>query len=161
MKSGSFSVFKYAASFTSDLNCFFFWRSSYIYWITSETRTPSHRSPVFLINLNSILPADVLYGSFVTHSFLPQGPSVGEKWMRNERTPKDVCGEAISTPEGIKNLAKTGLGEPSSSVAPVLWAFSKFGCIWRSFYHTAYHGALQYNSHLWTLGHYKISDCNL
>ena len=28
------------------------------------------------------LPADVLWGSFVTHSFLPK------------RTPKDVCGEA-------------------------------------------------------------------
>ena len=37
------------------------------------------------------LSADVLWGSFVTHSFLP----VGEKWMRDERTPKDVCGEAI------------------------------------------------------------------
>ena len=32
------------------------------------------------------LPADVLWGSFVTHSFL--------KWMRDKRTPKDVCGEA-------------------------------------------------------------------
>ena len=28
--------------------------------------------------------------SFVTHSFLPHG----EKWMRDKRTPKDVCGEA-------------------------------------------------------------------
>ena len=35
----------------------------------------------------SSLPADVLWGSFVTHS-------VGEKWMRDKRTPKDVCGEA-------------------------------------------------------------------
>ena len=26
--------------------------------------------------------------------------------MRNERTPKDVCGEAISTPEGIKTWPK-------------------------------------------------------
>ena len=34
------------------------------------------------------LPADVLWGSFVTHSFLPNG------WMRDERTPKDICGEA-------------------------------------------------------------------
>ena len=33
------------------------------------------------------LPTDVLWGSFVTHSFLPQ-------WMRDKRTPKDVCGEA-------------------------------------------------------------------
>ena len=32
------------------------------------------------------LPADVLGGSLVTHSFLPHG--------RDERTPKDVCGEA-------------------------------------------------------------------
>ena len=32
------------------------------------------------------LPADVLWGLFVTHSFL--------KWMRDKRTPKDVCGEA-------------------------------------------------------------------
>ena len=34
------------------------------------------------------LPADVLWGSFVRHSFLPQ------KWMRDERTPKDICGKA-------------------------------------------------------------------
>ena len=34
------------------------------------------------------LPADVLWGSFVTHS-------LGEKWMRDKRTPKDVRGEAI------------------------------------------------------------------
>ena len=39
------------------------------------------------------LPADVLWGSFVTHSFLPH---VGEKWMRDKRTPKDVCGEATT-----------------------------------------------------------------
>ena len=32
------------------------------------------------------LPADVLWDSFVT--------SLGEKWMRGKRTPKDVCGEA-------------------------------------------------------------------
>ena len=37
------------------------------------------------------LPADVLWGLFVTHSFLPP---VWEKWMRDERTPKDVCREA-------------------------------------------------------------------
>ena len=37
------------------------------------------------------LPADVLWGSFVTHSFLPHG---GEKRMRDKRTPKDVCGKA-------------------------------------------------------------------
>ena len=36
------------------------------------------------------LPADVLWDSFVTQSFLP----VGEKWMRDKWTPKDVCGEA-------------------------------------------------------------------
>ena len=36
------------------------------------------------------LPTDVLWGLFVTHSFL----SVGEKWMRDEQTPQDVCGEA-------------------------------------------------------------------
>ena len=36
-----------------------------------------------------------LYTSFFTHSFLPHGRSVGEKWMRGKRTPKDVCGEAI------------------------------------------------------------------
>ena len=40
------------------------------------------------------LPADVLWGSIVTHSFLPHRQSVGEKWMRDKRTPKDVCGEA-------------------------------------------------------------------
>ena len=39
------------------------------------------------------LPADVLWGSFVTHSFLPHGRSLGEKWMRDERTLKNVCGE--------------------------------------------------------------------
>ena len=39
------------------------------------------------------LPVDVLWGSFATHSFLPL--SVGEKWMRDERAPKDVCGEAM------------------------------------------------------------------
>ena len=36
------------------------------------------------------LPADVLWGSFVMHAFI----SLGEKWMRDKRTPKDVCGEA-------------------------------------------------------------------
>ena len=41
------------------------------------------------------LPADVLWGSFVTHSFLP----VGEKWMRDKRTRKDVCGEATKAEE--------------------------------------------------------------
>ena len=41
------------------------------------------------ISFNCSLPADVLWGSFVTHSFLPH--------MRDKRTPKDVCGEAIST----------------------------------------------------------------
>ena len=35
------------------------------------------------------LPADVLWGSFVTHSFL--------KGMRDKRTLKDVCGEARGT----------------------------------------------------------------
>ena len=30
-------------------------------------------------SLVSSLPADVLWGSFVTHSFLPHGESVGEK----------------------------------------------------------------------------------
>ena len=43
------------------------------------------------------LPADVLWGSFVTHSFLPHGER--EKWMRGEWTPKDVCGEATATRE--------------------------------------------------------------
>ena len=38
------------------------------------------------------LPADVLWGSFVTHSFLPQG-------MRDERTSKDVCGEVRKVAE--------------------------------------------------------------
>ena len=33
------------------------------------------------------LPADVRWGLFVTHSF--------EKWMRDKRTPTDVCGEAM------------------------------------------------------------------
>ena len=43
------------------------------------------------------LPADVRWGSFVTHSFLPHGVEmgdVGEKWMRDKRTPTDVWGEA-------------------------------------------------------------------
>ena len=35
-------------------------------------------------NRECSLPADVLWGSFVTHSFR----------MRDKRTPKDVCGEA-------------------------------------------------------------------
>ena len=35
------------------------------------------------------LPKDVRWGSFVTHSFLPQG---------DKRTPTDVCGEAICYP---------------------------------------------------------------
>ena len=43
---------------------------------------------VFIWMRHSIsLPADVLWGSFVTHSFLPH--------VGNERTLKDVCGEAI------------------------------------------------------------------
>ena len=37
------------------------------------------------INAICSLPADVLWGSFVTHSFLP----------RDKRTPKDVCREAM------------------------------------------------------------------
>ena len=35
------------------------------------------------------IPSDILWGSFVTHSF---------KWMRDKRTPKDVWGDATSGP---------------------------------------------------------------
>ena len=50
----------------------------------------------YLILTSNSLPADVLIG-FVRHAFiLPHGPSpprtVGKKWMRDEPTPKDVCG---------------------------------------------------------------------
>ena len=43
------------------------------------------------VNRNCSLPADVLCGSFVTHSFLPHGE------MNDERTLKGVCGEATGT----------------------------------------------------------------
>ena len=41
-----------------------------------------------------ILPADVPCGSFVTHLFLPNG----EKSMRDEQAPKNICGEVIFCP---------------------------------------------------------------
>ena len=37
-------------------------------------------------------------------------PSVGEKWMRDERTPKDVCGEAIVTLVLIRILYPAQVG---------------------------------------------------
>ena len=50
----------------------------------------------YLILTSNSLPADVLWGSFVTHSFSPPVPlphvRVGKKWMRDERSPKNVCG---------------------------------------------------------------------
>ena len=45
--------------------------------------------------LRTSLPADVLWGSFVT------------RWMRDKRTPKDVCGEATSEQEKKKNFIKS------------------------------------------------------
>ena len=48
------------------------------------------------------LPADVRWGSVVTHSFLPH---VGEKWVRDNRTPTDVCGEAM-TPLDLTSLTR-------------------------------------------------------
>ena len=47
----------------------------------------------YLYTGHSSLPADVLWGSFVTHSFL-----------RDKRTPKDVCGEAKGTEELFVSL---------------------------------------------------------
>ena len=44
---------------------------------------------IMSFTLGASLRADVLWGSFVTHSFL---------WMRDERTPEDVCGEATLVP---------------------------------------------------------------
>ena len=38
----------------------------------------------------SSLPADVRWGSFLMHLFLPYG-------IHDKRTPKDVCGEATKT----------------------------------------------------------------
>ena len=40
------------------------------------------------------LPADVLWGRLSRIHF---STSVGEKWIRNKWTPKDICGETIST----------------------------------------------------------------
>ena len=31
-----------------------------------------------------------------------QGLGTGEKWMRDKRTPKDVCGEATRNVEGVQ-----------------------------------------------------------
>ena len=45
---------------------------------------------IMSFTLGASLRADVLWGSFVTHSFL---------WMRDERTPEDVCGEASTEGE--------------------------------------------------------------
>ena len=56
----------------------------------------------YLYIMNSLpgisLPADVLWGSFVTHSFLPKRP------------PKDVCGEAT---QGCKTRFRGQFHEPA------------------------------------------------
>ena len=44
------------------------------------------------------LPADVLWGSFVTHS-----------WMRDKRTPKDVCGEVTKRSHSSRPAWRRGL----------------------------------------------------
>ena len=51
------------------------------------------------------LPADVLWGSFVTHLLKT---SFGVRlsriyWMRDERTPKDLCGEATCWDDAIES----------------------------------------------------------
>ena len=50
---------------------------------------------------------------FVRHAFISPPRSVGEgdrgwEWMRDERTPKDVCGEAIARQDQIISRVTTG-----------------------------------------------------
>ena len=84
----------------------------------------------FGLCLLPILPADVPWRSFVTHSFLPHW----EKWMRDERTPKDVCAEAIfcplrsspsleiqSTPLGLNPLVPQFCIHHSKRLSYYLW----------------------------------------
>ena len=52
-----------------------------------------------MIHNGGSLPADVLWGSFVTHSFL-----VMEKWMRDKGTPKDVCGKATTEVDSVGHM---------------------------------------------------------
>ena len=47
---------------------------------------------------NSSLPADVLWGSFVMHSFLPHG-------IPDKPTPKDVCWEATKTHDFLSTVS--------------------------------------------------------
>ena len=49
-----------------------------------------------LLHFNCSLPADVLWGSFVTHSGgeVKSSCFIESPRMRDKRTPKDVCGEA-------------------------------------------------------------------
>ena len=63
-------------------------------WYTAGSVLGPTLFALFINNSNNSLPADVLWGSFVTPSFLPH---VGEKWTRDKRTPKDVCGKATAT----------------------------------------------------------------
>ena len=50
---------------------------------------------------------------FVCHAFISSPRSVGERdrggeWMRDERTPKDVCGEAIARQDQVISWTTTG-----------------------------------------------------
>ena len=58
------------------------------------------------------LPADVPWGSFVTHSF-------GEKWMRDERAPRDVCGEAKLRANGRNSSQHCWTNNVASCCLPV------------------------------------------
>ena len=79
----------------------------------------SYSSPGIYLPVS--LPADVLWGSFVT-----------EKWMRDKRTPKDVCGEAISRLAQLvycpsaKRKPCTGLNQPERQLRPLIDNLSPF-----------------------------------
>ena len=49
-----------------------------------------------LESVRNVASLQTSFGVRLSHSFLPHfSSSVGEKWMRDKRTPKDICGEAM------------------------------------------------------------------
>ena len=63
----------------------------FIIWEHASVINSLSQFSLWVIMLNCwlySLPADVLRGLFVTHSFLPP------KWMHDKQTPQDICGKA-------------------------------------------------------------------
>ena len=97
-------------------------------WRTRNQWSTSHLYILFFVTrLPYSVPADVLWGSFVTwriHS--PHPPYVGEKWIRDKRTPKEVCGEAIYYSDLIlhpcSNKRLLSNEHPTSNMFLLTWA---------------------------------------